>query len=131
MTLPPGPAVSAGALLAVAAGAVFGAWLRWGLALWLNTRSNILPWGTLAANLLGGLLAGAALAWLTRHPELSPHWRLFLITGLMGALTTFSSFSLESLDLLQRGEIVWAFAHSLLHLLGSLAAVAFGWWLLR
>ncbi len=131
MTLPPGPAISAGTLLVVAVGAVLGAWLRWGLVLWLNTRSSILPWGTLAANLLGGLLAGLALAWLSRHPEWSPHVRLFLITGFMGALTTFSSFSLESLDLLQRGEFAWALAHSLLHLLGALAATALGWWLLR
>jgi len=126
-----GSAISIGALVAVAAGAVLGAWLRWGLALWLNARSSVLPWGTLTATLLGGLLAGAALAWLSRHPELSPHWRLFVITGFIGALTTFSSFSLESLDLLQRGEIAWALAHSLLHLTGALAATALGWWLLR
>lgn len=125
------PGGSAAAFVAVAAGAVLGAWLRWGLALWLNARPVGIPLGTLAANLLGGLLAGMAMAWLVRHPELSPQWRLFLITGFLGALTTFSSFSLESLDLLQRGEIAWALAHSLLHLLGALAATALGWWLIR
>lgn len=123
--------VSGAALVAVAAGAVLGAWLRWALALWLNARPASIALGTLGANLLGGLLAGMAMAWLARHPELSPQWRLFLVTGFLGALTTFSSFSLESLDLLQRGEFAWALAHSGLHLLGALAATALGWWMLR
>jgi CrcB protein len=131
VTVPAHSAIGTGAFVAVALGAVLGAWLRWGLALWLNSRFSAVPLGTLMANMLGGLLAGAALAWLARHPELSAHWRLFLITGFMGALTTFSSFSLESFELLQRGEIAWAFAHSLLHLLGALAATALGWWMLR
>jgi CrcB protein len=83
------------------------------------------------ANVLGGLIAGIALAWLARHPELSPHWRLLIVTGFLGALTTFSSFSLESLELIQRGAIGWAIAHSILHVAGALAATALGWWLAR
>jgi CrcB protein len=121
------PASLASSLAAIAIGAVLGAWLRWGLALWLNERWPRIPLGTLAANLLGGLIAGIALAWLSRHPELSPQWRLFLVTGFLGALTTFSSFSLESLELLQRGLVGWALAHSVLHLVGALAATALGW----
>lgn len=114
-------------LAVIALGAVLGAWLRWGLALWFNGRWPQIPLGTLVANLLGGLVAGLALAWISRHPELSPHWRLFLITGFLGALTTFSTFSLESLQMIQRGEFGWALAHSAMHLLGALAATALGW----
>jgi CrcB protein len=115
---------SAGGLLAVAIGAVLGAWLRWGLALWLNGLERLLPWGTLVANIAGGLLVGAAAAWLARHPDLAPAWRLFLVTGFLGALTTFSTFSIESLALIQRGAVGLAVLHSGLHLFGCLAAAA-------
>jgi CrcB protein len=108
----------------VAAGAVFGAWGRWLLGIWLNTPGRVLPWGTLAANLIGGLLIGAVVAWLARHPQLDPAWRLFLVTGLLGALTTFSSFSIESLGMMQRGQFMLALVHTLLHVVGSLAAAA-------
>jgi CrcB protein len=114
-------------LCAVASGAALGACLRWGLGLALNGIQPALPLGTLAANLAGGLLAGAAMAWLVRHPELSPAWRLFLTTGFLGGLTTFSTFSAESLALLIRGEMLAAAAHSALHLIGSLAAAALGY----
>lgn len=114
-------------LCAVASGAALGACLRWGLGLALNGIQPALPLGTLAANLAGGLLAGAAMAWLVRHPELSPAWRLFLTTGFLGGLTTFSTFSAESLALLMRGEMLAAAAHSALHLIGSLAAAALGY----
>ena len=117
--------------LAVAAGAVLGAWSRWLLGLWLNRPGTALPLGTLAANLAGGLLVGMALAWFESHPDLSPAWRLFAVTGFLGALTTFSTFSAESLALVQRGELGAAVLHSALHLLGCLAAAAFGWRLLR
>lgn len=117
-------------LSAVAIGAVLGAWLRWALSLWLNAVHPMMPLGTWAANLIGGLLIGAALAFLARMPELDPLWRLFFITGFLGALTTFSTFSAESLLMLQRGEFGWAFAHSALHLGGSLLAAAIGWRLL-
>ena len=111
---------------AIAAGAVLGAWLRFALGALLNRVVETLPLGTLVANLLGGLLIGAAVAWLARHPELSPLWRLFAVTGFLGALTTFSTFSAESLELLQRGSFGWALLHTGLHLFGSLAAAAIG-----
>jgi len=118
--------IGAAGFAAIAAGAVLGAWLRFALGALLNRSIEGLPLGTLVANLLGGLLIGAAIAWLARHPELSPLWRLFLVTGFMGALTTFSTFSAESLELIQRGNLGWALAHTGLHLFGSLAAAAIG-----
>ncbi len=111
--------------LAVAIGAVLGAWLRWALSLWLNDRA--MPWGTLLANVAGGLMIGAAVAWFARHPQIDPAWRLFALTGFLGALTTFSTFSIESLGMLQRGAFGLALAHSGLHLFGSLAAAAIGY----
>lgn len=106
--------------LAVGLGAAAGAWLRWGLGLWLGSLHPYVQLGTLAANLVGGYLVGLALAFFSAHPELSPAWRLFAITGFLGGLTTFSSFSGESVALLQRGDYGWALAHTLLHLLGSI-----------
>jgi CrcB protein len=106
--------------LAVGTGAALGAWLRWGLALWLGSVHGKLHLGTLAANLGGGYLVGLALGFFAAYPQLSPEWRLFAITGCLGGLTTFSSFSGESMLLLQRGDYGWALAHSALHLLGSL-----------
>ena len=106
--------------LAVGTGAAIGAWLRWGLGLWLGSLHAYVQIGTLAANLAGGYLVGLALGFFTAHPALAPEWRLFAITGFLGGLTTFSSFSGESVLLLQRGEYGWALAHTLLHLLGSI-----------
>jgi len=117
--------------LAVAAGAVLGAWTRWWLGVWLNTAHATLPFGTLAANLAGGFLSGLALAFFTAHPELPAAVRLFAVTGLLGALTTFSTFTAESLFLLQRGEVLWALGHTALHLFGSLALCALGFALYR
>lgn len=116
--------------VAIAAGAVLGAWLRFALGATLNQLVPRLPLGTLVANLVGGLLIGAAIAWLARHPELSPAWRLFVVTGFLGALTTFSTFSVESLELLQVGDVGWAIGHSVAHLAGSLGAAAIGYRLL-
>jgi len=120
-------AFTAAGFVAVGIGAVLGAWARWGLGVWMNSADRALPWGTLLANLAGGLLVGAAVAWFSRHPHLDPAWRLFAITGFMGALTTFSTFSIESLGMLQRGAFGWALAHAGLHLFGSLAAAAIGY----
>jgi len=106
--------------LAVGAGAAIGAWLRWWLGLWLGSLHAYVQVGTLAANLAGGYLVGLALGFFSAYPGLSPEWRLFAITGFLGGLTTFSSFSGESVLLLQRGEYGWALAHTLLHLLGSI-----------
>lgn len=105
--------------LAVGAGAMFGAWLRWGLQAWLNAFHHYLSFGTLVANLGGGFLIGMAVAMVEKNPGLSLEWRLFLITGFLGGLTTFSSFSAEAMLLLQRGDYLWALGHSALHLLGS------------
>ncbi|MGI4845571.1 MAG: fluoride efflux transporter CrcB [Janthinobacterium lividum] len=106
--------------LAVGLGAAIGAWLRWGLGLWLGSLHAYVQIGTLAANLVGGYLVGVALGLFTAYPGLAPEWRLFAITGFLGGLTTFSSFSGESVLLLQRGEYGWALLHTLLHLLGSI-----------
>ncbi len=106
---------------AVGIGAALGAWLRWGLALLLNARIEALPLGTLAANLGGGYLIGIAVALFEDLPQLSPEWRLLLVTGFLGGLTTFSTFSAEAVALLQRGAYGWALLHSGLHLLGSVA----------
>ena len=106
--------------LAVGLGAALGAWLRWGLGLWLNSLHTMLPLGTLLANLIGGYIIGVAMAFFSDFPHLSPEWRLLVVTGFLGGLTTFSTFSAESMGLLQKGDYAWAFGHSFLHLLGSI-----------
>ncbi|GAB3376254.1 fluoride efflux transporter CrcB [Massilia agri] len=112
--------------LAVGAGAALGAWLRWRLGILLGSLHAYVQIGTLAANLVGGYLVGLALAFFTAHPAIAPEWRLFAITGFLGGLTTFSSFSGESVMLLQRGQYGWALAHTALHLFGSLLCCAAG-----
>ncbi|MFN9030192.1 MAG: fluoride efflux transporter CrcB [Betaproteobacteria bacterium] len=114
-----------GVLAAIALGAVLGAWLRWGLSYWLNER-GALPLGTLAANLIGAYVIGLAVVVFALQPGLSPLWRLFLVTGLLGALTTFSTFSAESIAMLSNGQWGLALTHTALHLVGSLAATAAG-----
>jgi len=115
--------------LAIALGAAFGAWLRWGLGLWLNPLFPTLPYGTLAANLIGGYLIGLAIAFFAHHPGLPPEWRLFAITGFLGGLTTFSTFSAEVFTLISRGQLGWALGAASAHLLGSLACTALGVWM--
>lgn len=112
--------------LAVGLGAALGAWLRWGLSLWLNALHRHIPFGTLAANLGGGYLIGVAVGFFATHPDIAPAWRLLTITGFLGGLTTFSSFSAEAVGLLQRGDYLWALGHSALHLAGSIACCAAG-----
>ena len=107
--------------LAVGCGAAIGAWLRWGFANWMPSWQGSLPLGTLLANLLGGYLIGMALAFFQSYPSLPAEWRLFLITGFLGGLTTFSTFSAESMLFLQRGDYLWALLHAALHLVGALA----------
>lgn len=116
-------------IAAVAVGASAGALARWGAGLWLNARWTGFPLGTLLVNVLGGFLIGMALEWFGRMPNEMA--RLLLVTGFLGGLTTFSSFSGESLSLLQRGDFSLALAHTLIHVLGSLAAAAAGLALMR
>ncbi len=114
------------AVLAVFTGAGLGALLRWGLGVRLNPLFPALPLGTLAANLLGGLLVGFAVAWFARHSALAPELRLFVITGFLGGLTTFSTFSAEVVGLLVRGEYLWGLGAAAAHLTGSLLLTAAG-----
>ena len=113
-------------ILAISAGASAGAVLRWLLGRSLNTLFPAIPPGTLAANLIGGYLIGIAIAVFTGLPSLSPEWRLLIITGFLGGLTTFSTFSAEVVTLLQQGRLLWAGAAISLHLVGSLAMTVLG-----
>ena len=117
--------------VAIGSGAALGAWLRWGLGLWLNPQHAILPFGTIAANLVGGYGIGLALAWFANAPGLSPEWRLFVITGLLGGLTTFSTFSAETVQLLMRQQYGWAGAAVAIHVLGSFSMTVLGLYTLR
>ena len=110
----------------ICAGASTGALLRWLLGTWLNHLWPSVPLGTLAANVVGGYLIGLAFAYFVGHPTLSPEWRLLVITGFLGGLTTFSTFSLEVVDAAQRGDLASAAAIVLLHLAGSLACTVLG-----
>lgn len=112
---------------AVGLGAAIGAWLRWGLGLWLAGLHDRVQLGTLVANLAGGYLVGLALAFFAATPSIAPEWRLFAITGFLGGLTTFSTFSGEAMMLLQRGDYGWALAHSALHLAGSIICCIAGY----
>ena len=108
------------AFAAVGAGAAIGAWARWGLGLLLNPLFVWVPLGTLVANLTGGLLMGLVLAWVQAVPTMAPALKLLLTTGLLGGLTTFSTFSAEGLHLLQRGEWGWLAVHAAAHVAGCL-----------
>jgi fluoride exporter len=119
------------ALWAVFIGAGLGACARYALGEALNRVLPQMPLGTLAANLIGGYLVGAAIALLAWRSELSPLWRLFIITGVLGGLTTFSTFSAEVVRSLERGEPGWALATAAAHLAGSLALTALGLWTVR
>jgi CrcB protein len=114
------------AFLAIGLGAAIGAWLRWGLGMWLNPITPELPMGTLAANLIGGYLVGLAVAFFMHNASLSPEWRLFIITGFLGGLTTFSTFSAETVTLLMRGQYAWGTAIIAAHLGGSLLMTILG-----
>jgi CrcB protein len=115
--------------LAVGVGAAIGAWARWGLGLMLNAAIPTLPLGTLAANLIGAYLMGLFMGLFsisTLTAEFTPELKLFVMTGLLGGLTTFSSFSAESVTLLSRGQYGWAASHIFIHVLGSLAMTGLG-----
>ncbi|MEQ1743704.1 MAG: fluoride efflux transporter CrcB [Candidatus Nitrotoga sp.] len=114
------------AFIAVGLGAAIGSWLRWGLSVWLNATLTELALGTLSANLIGGYLIGLAVAFFMQQPELSPEWRLFIITGFLGGLTTFSTFSAETVTLLAREQYAWSIATIAAHLGGSLLMTVLG-----
>jgi CrcB protein len=114
------------AFFAIGLGSAIGAWLRWGLGLWLNPALPELPMGTLAANLLGGYLVGLSVAFFMQNASLSPEWRLFVITGFLGGLTTFSTFSAETVTLLMRGQYAWGTVIIAAHLGGSLLMTVLG-----
>ena len=108
------------AITAISLGAALGALSRWVLGLGLNQLFPALPLGTLAANLVGGYLVGLAVAVFAQWPTLAPEWRLFVITGFLGGLTTFSTFSAEVVQALQQGRTGWAAATVVVHVTGSL-----------
>ena len=114
------------AFLAIGGGAALGAWSRWGLGLLLNPLFAAIPLGTLAANLIGGYLIGVALGVFHQYTHLSPELKLFIITGFLGGLTTFSSFSGEVMSRFLAQQYVWAFSTMGLHLFGSLAMTWLG-----
>ncbi|KGG85039.1 MULTISPECIES: fluoride efflux transporter CrcB [Comamonas] len=106
-------------IFAICIGACLGALSRWGLGLWLSAGASM-PWGTLAANLIGGYLIGVFIALFQAMPQLDPAWKLAIITGFLGALTTFSSYSAEVIGLLQQQRLAAALGWACVHLVGSL-----------
>lgn len=115
-------------ILVIFCGAGLGALLRAGFNLATAGIASTLPLGTFIANMVGGYLIGIAVAFFGNNPSLSPEWRLLVITGFLGGLTTFSSFSAEVVAFIQRGELAWALGTALLHLIGSLALTILGIW---
>lgn len=116
------------AFWAISGGAVLGALARWQLSRLFDDLPWAIPTGTLLANLLGAYLAGLAFALFEGMPQLDPVWRLGVITGFLGALTTFSSFSLQMLQLLQEGRLLWALGGVCAHVCGALLLSAAGIW---
>jgi CrcB protein len=113
-------------IASICAGASAGALLRWLLSASLNALWPSVPLGTLVANLSGGYLIGLAFAWISANPALPPELRLLVVTGFLGGLTTFSTFSVEVVDAAQRGNLSSAAAIVVLHLAGSLACTLAG-----
>lgn len=118
--------MNAAGFVAVGVGAMLGAWMRWGLSVALNTVVPSLPLGTLAANLIGGYLIGVAVELVVQLALVSAEWRLFIITGFLGGLTTFSTFSIEAVELVAAQRYGWALLHAGSHLAGSLLMTLFG-----
>jgi len=116
-------------VIAICIGACFGALARWQLGLWLNPTTpeeGLFPWGTLAANLVGGYFIGLCVGIFQNMPQLHPEWRLLCITGFLGALTTFSTFSAEVVGMLQQGRLLLAMSTASAHLIGSLVLTYLG-----
>lgn len=112
--------------LAVAIGGALGSLFRWFLGIRLNAAFINLPLGTLAANVIAGYVIGVAIAGFARTPQLAPEWRLFVITGLMGGLSTFSTFSAEVVQRLQDGRLGWAAGEILIHVGASVVMTLLG-----
>jgi CrcB protein len=123
--------VSGSGFLAVGLGAALGAWMRWLLSLAFNAAHPSLPLGTLLANLIGGYLIGVVVELLGVRAGIPPEMRLFAVTGFLGGLTTFSTFSAESVNLISRGQYGWALAHTGAHLFGSIVMTALGIFTIR
>jgi CrcB protein len=123
--------VNAAGFLAVGVGAVLGAWTRWGLSVALNAIVPTLPLGTLLSNLIGGYLVGIAVQSVLQAHLVSLEWRLFIITGFLGALTTFSTFSIEAVELMAAQRYGWAMLHIGSHLAGSLVMTVLGIYTVR
>jgi CrcB protein len=113
-------------IVSISIGAALGALLRWFLSLRLNAMFPSLPPGTLAANLLGGYLIGLAVAYFAGNPDIPPQWRLFIITGFLGGLTTFSTFSAEIVTHLMEGRLTWALTGIATHVAGSVGMTLLG-----
>ncbi len=113
-------------IFAIALGSAFGGLLRWLLGLQFNSLFPTIPPGTLMANLLGGYIVGLAVAYFASVPEIAPQWRLLIITGFCGGLTTFSTFSAEVVSLIQQGRVAWAAGAIGVHLTGSLTMTLAG-----
>jgi len=113
-------------ILAIFFGAGLGALLRAGFNFLTVSAASIIPLGTLLSNMVGGYLVGLAVAFFGNNPQLLPEWRLLLVTGFLGGLTTFSSFSAEVVAFIQRGEFTWALGTAMLHLVGSLLLTFLG-----
>ncbi|MCY1404627.1 putative fluoride ion transporter CrcB [compost metagenome] len=113
-------------VIAIALGASLGALLRWVLGMQLNALFPTIPPGTWVANMVGGYIIGLAVAFFAANPALSPEWRLLIITGFCGGLTTFSTFSAEVVTLLQAGRPAWAIGQIAIHVVGSLLATMAG-----
>lgn len=112
--------------LAIALGSVLGGLLRWGLGLKLNNLFPMVPLGTLSANLIAGYIVGVAVAYFAQAPGIAPEWRLLVITGFCGGLSTFSTFSAEVVTLLQQGRLTWAISVIGIHVTGSLVMTIAG-----
>ncbi len=113
-------------IVAISVGASFGALLRWFLGTKLNALFPSIPPGTLAANLVGGYLVGVAVAYFSSHPSLPPEWRLLIVTGFLGGLTTFSTFSAEVVAQLMAGRMMWALSGIAVHVAGSIGMTLLG-----
>lgn len=113
-------------LVAIGLGAAGGAWIRWGLGLIFNATLKNIPLGTFLANLVGGFLIGVAVEFFSHNTQLSPEWKLLIITGFLGGLTTFSTFSVEPVQLIQSGRVGWAAILIGIHVFGSILMTVLG-----